>query len=201
MRFRATSIPLLFLLDLEPHVDERGFLARAWCSQEFAARGLASQCVQANLTYNHCRGTLRGLHFQAEPYGDAKVVRVVRGSVHDVVLDLRRESPTRGQWFACELSAHNRRGLCVPAGCAHGYLTLTDDTELLYLHSAAYHAASAAGVHWESPVLQGAWPFSPVVVSERDRQWPYEMPALSAGIGSTVMESFPPCYNPADGHH
>lgn len=176
MRFSQTPIPQLFVVELEPHVDERGFFARAWCGSELAALGLTGGCVQANLTYNSQRSTLRGMHYQLPPYADAKLVRVIRGAVHDVVLDLRRDSPSFGKWFAGELSADNRRAFFIPEGCAHGYLTLTDDAELFYLHSAAYQAGSGSGVHWNSQALQGAWPFIPLVVSNQDQHLSRELP-------------------------
>jgi dTDP-4-dehydrorhamnose 3,5-epimerase len=180
MRFRATIIPQLFVLEIEPQADLRGFFARAWCSEELAAHGLTSRCLQANLTGNSQRGTLRGMHVQLPPHGDSKCVRVIRGSIHDVVLDLREDSPTFQQWFACELSAENRRSLLIPEGCAHGYLTLTDDTELFYLHSARYDPTSSSGIHWNSGMLAGAWPFAPRVVSERDQGLPLGWPSRAA---------------------
>jgi dTDP-4-dehydrorhamnose 3,5-epimerase len=116
------------------------------------------------------------MHYRVAPDAEAKLVRVVRGAIHDVVLDLRRDSATFGKWFAAELSADNRRALYIPEGCAHGYLTLADDTELFYLHNASYRPNSEAGVHWNIPELEGAWPFDPSVVSERDQRLPRKLP-------------------------
>ena len=178
MQFCPTGIPRLFTVELEPVVDERGFFARAWCRNELLAHGLTSECQQANLTYNVHQGTLRGMHYQRSPHGDAKLLRVIRGAIHDVVLDLRRQSETFGRWFACELSAENRRAIFIPEGCAHGYLTLTEHTELFYLHSAIYQPHAAAGIHWNCSLLHDAWPFAPTVVSERDQQWPSELELL-----------------------
>src|SRR6187431_123204 len=124
MRFIQTSIPELYLVDLEPHADSRGFFARAWCQEELANRGLLGTCCQANISHNSLRGTLRGMHFQLPPHTEAKLLRVIRGSIHDVVLDLRQNSPTYGRWFAAELTADSRRAIYIPKGCAHGYLTL-----------------------------------------------------------------------------
>lgn len=172
MRFIPTSVDQLFLIELDLRLDSRGFFARAWCSQELRELGINGECAQANLSYNTHHGTLRGMHFQLAPHAEAKLVRVVRGAVHDVGLDLRPQSPTYGKWFATELSAENRRAVFIPEGCAHGYLTLTPDAEVLYLVSTPYHPASARGILWNAAMLQGAWPFEPRVISDQDRQWP-----------------------------
>lgn len=178
MRFTPTPLAGVFVVDLEPRVDARGFFARVWCSQESAAHGLSDVTQQANLSWNHRRGTLRGMHFQWPPHAESKLVRTIRGAIQDVALDLRAGSPTFGQWFACELTAENRRGLVIPEGCAHGYLTLTDDCEVFYLVSASYQESASGGVRWDCPALQGAWPFLPEVVSEKDQQLPHELPEV-----------------------
>ena len=172
MHFLPTIIPNLYVIDLEPHQDERGFFARSWCRREFSEQGINGEYVQCNISYNARRGTQRGLHYQVAPREEAKAVRVIRGSVHDVVLDLRPESPAFHRWFAVELSAENRRMLYVPEGCAHGYLTLTDDCELFYQMTAEYDPESARGVRWDDPLLDGAWPFEPQFISDRDRSYP-----------------------------
>jgi dTDP-4-dehydrorhamnose 3,5-epimerase len=127
------------------------------------------------LSYNVRRGTLRGMHFQLPPYCEDKCIRVLRGAVQDVVLDLRSSSPSYGRWFSIELSAENRRSLFVPQGCAHGYMSLTDDAEVFYLVSAPYQQHASRGIHWNSPVLQGAWPSPPEVISPQDEQWPQQL--------------------------
>lgn len=179
MRFTPTLIPQLYVLDLESRVDERGFFARVWCQQELAELGLSGQCVQASIAYNTRRGTLRGMHYQQPPHLEDKYIRVTRGSIWDVVLDLRQDSPAYGRWFATELSADDRRAVFVPRGCAHGYLTLADDTEVLYMMSSAYQREGARGIRWSAEALRGAWPFSPVVVSVQDSQWPEYLVPLS----------------------
>jgi dTDP-4-dehydrorhamnose 3,5-epimerase len=172
MRFSPTIIPQLFLLDLEPRVDERGFFARIWSGNELAGQHLNDSCQQVSLAYNARRGTLRGMHYQSEPHAEAKMVRAIRGAIHDVVLDLRSESPTFEKWIVAELSAENRQALFVPEGCAHGYITLTDETEVLYVHSGLQQPQAERGIHWDSPVLRGAWPCSPTIISERDQRLP-----------------------------
>lgn len=178
MQFHATPIPQLYVIELDQHVDSRGFFARAWCEREFAEHGLTADCSQANLSYNTRRGTLRGMHFQLPPHAEAKLVRAVHGTVQDVALDLRPDSPTFGRWYAAELSSENRRALFIPEGCAHGYLTLTDHAEVLYLVSTPYHPQASRGIRWCADVLHGAWPFEPLVLSEQDSRWPTTIESL-----------------------
>jgi dTDP-4-dehydrorhamnose 3,5-epimerase len=180
MRFTKTPIPQLFIVDEEKRSDSRGFFARIWCQNELSDQGLTNQCAQASLSHNNRRGTLRGMHFQIPPHSEAKLVRVVHGAIHDVVLDLRDGSPSWGRWFATELSGENRRALFVPPGCAHGYLTLVDDTELLYLMSTAYQATAYCGLHWNADALSGAWPFQPLVISSQDDGWPMQLVRLAS---------------------
>jgi dTDP-4-dehydrorhamnose 3,5-epimerase len=175
MRFTPTTIPQLYVIDLDRRVDERGYFARAWCQHELAEHGLVGKCVQANVSYNVSRATLRGMHFQLPPFCEDKFVRVLRGAVHDVVLDLRFGSPSYGRWFSIELTADEQRSLFIPQGCAHGYLTLTDDTEVFYLVSAPYQPQASQGIHWNSNALQGAWPFAPEILSSHDEQWPKQL--------------------------
>jgi dTDP-4-dehydrorhamnose 3,5-epimerase len=175
MRFTPTIIPQLYVVDLERRSDERGYFARAWCQQELAENGLVGNCVQANVSYNVRRGTLRGMHFQLPPFCEDKFVRVIRGAVQDVVLDLRHGSPSFGRWFSIELNADEQRAVFIPQGCAHGYLTLTDDAEVFYLVSAPYQQHLSRGVHWNANALSGAWPLAPEVVSTQDEQWPKQL--------------------------
>jgi dTDP-4-dehydrorhamnose 3,5-epimerase len=172
MRFIATDIPGAYLLELEPFHDERGMFARIWCEEELAEHGLTSSLSQCSISRNTRAGTLRGLHFQGPPHEEAKLVRCTRGAIYDVVLDLRADSPAHGTWFAAELTAENGSGLYVPEGCAHGFQTLVDDTEVLYLISRPYVPAAATGVRWDDSAFAIAWP--PVeerTLSERDRSW------------------------------
>lgn len=172
MIFRQTPLAGAFLVDLERHTDERGFFARTFCEREFAAHGLATRFPQANTSWNRHTGTLRGMHWQAAPHAEAKLVRCTSGAVFDVIVDLRRSSPTRLAWFAAELSAENRTALYIPEGFAHGFLTLADDTEVSYLMSASYAPEAARGLRYDDPRLAIRWPSAPQVVSERDRTYP-----------------------------
>jgi len=172
MIFRTTQIAGVRLVDLEPVADNRGFFARAWCREEFARQGICLEIVQANLIHSLERGTLRGLHYQAPPHEEDKLVRCIRGAAFVVVADLRRESRSCGQWCGVELSAENRSMLYVPKGCAQGYQTLAGDTEMYYLMSAAYHPESARGLRYDDPAFGMRWPLPVGVISERDRSWP-----------------------------
>jgi dTDP-4-dehydrorhamnose 3,5-epimerase len=173
MRFAETAVHGAFLVDPEPREDERGFFARLWCRDEFAAHGLTADFVQCNDSFSARRGTLRGLHYQTAPFGEVKLVRCVRGSVFDVLVDLRPDSPTFTRWFGAELSAANRRMLYVPEGCAHGYLTLEDQSEVVYPVSREYRPEAERGVRWNDPRFAIAWPhLEPLTLSPKDRQWP-----------------------------
>lgn len=171
MRFRELAIPGVVEVEIEPAEDERGLFARTFCADEFAAAGIPFTVAQASVSFNAVRGTLRGMHFQRAPHEEAKVVRCTAGRVFDVVVDLRPGSPTLHAWIAVELSAEARNAVYVPAGCAHGFLTLEDACELEYLISTPYVADAAAGVRWDDPTLGIDWPFEPVVISERDRSF------------------------------
>jgi dTDP-4-dehydrorhamnose 3,5-epimerase len=172
MIFRETPIAGAILIELEPLSDERGSFARTFAVGEFAAHGLETRVVQCNTSTNVHAGTLRGLHYQLPPYAEAKLVRCVRGSLYDVVVDLRPESPTYCAWHGVELSASNLRMLFVPAGLAHGFQTLEDDTEVLYQMSEEYSAEYARGVRWDDPVFGIQWPDTDVrTISERDRDY------------------------------
>jgi len=173
MRFTETTVHGAYLIDAEPRTDERGFFARLWCRDEFAARGLSAEFVQCNDSFSARRGTLRGLHYQAAPHAEVKLVRCVRGRVFDVLVDLRRDSPTYTQWFGTELTAENRRMLYVPEGCAHGYLTLEDDSEVVYPVSQPYTPDAERGVRWNDPRFAIAWPpVDTLTLSPKDQQWP-----------------------------
>jgi dTDP-4-dehydrorhamnose 3,5-epimerase len=160
----------------EPVFDERGGFARVHCVEEFAAAGLDGHVAQCSVSMNRLRGTLRGMHYQAEPHAEGKLVRVTRGAIYDVALDLRRHSPTYLRWHAVELSADNRRGFAIPAGCAHGFVTLADDTEVMYLISTPYQTDSARGVRYDDPAFGIVWPESIRVISERDAGYPDYLP-------------------------
>ena len=172
MVFGETPIAGAVLIELEPQVDERGSFARTFAADEFAAHGLEMRVVQCNTSTNVRAGTLRGLHYQVPPYAEAKLVRCVRGSLYDVVVDLRPESPTYCAWYGVELSASNLRMLFVPVGLAHGFQTLEDDTEVLYQMSAEYSAEHARGVRWDDSAFGIEWPDADVrTISERDRDY------------------------------
>ena len=170
MRFSETPVAGAWLIDLEPINDERGFFARTFCVEEFAARGLDTSVVQCNMSLTRATGTIRGLHYQVAPAAETKLVRVVRGAVYDVIVDLRAGADL--QCYAVELSAENRRSLFVPEGCAHGFQTLADDTCVEYQMGAAYTPGTDRGVRFDDPRLAIAWPKSITQVSERDRSWP-----------------------------
>jgi dTDP-4-dehydrorhamnose 3,5-epimerase len=152
--------------------DARGFFARMFDSRVFEAAGLSARFVNVNNSFSRARGTLRGLHLQNPPSAEAKLVRCVRGAIFDVAADLRAGSPTRGRWFGVELTDENRAMLYVPEGCAHGFLTLTDDSETIYFSSQYHDAARERGVRWNDKATAIAWPIEPAVISDKDRAWP-----------------------------
>lgn len=172
MQFHSTPVQGATLIELERRGDDRGFFARFFCEREFAAAGLKSHFVQINTSLTAKRGTLRGMHYQLPPSAEVKVVRCLRGALFDVVLDLRPDSPSFGRWFGAELNAENRTMMYVPEGCAHGFVTLQDDTEALYLVSAFYGPEEERGVRFDDPRFAIAWPEPPVEVSAKDRAWP-----------------------------
>lgn len=172
MRFTPARVTGVTIVDIEPVTDERGLFGRSWCADEFARNGLNPHLVQCNISRNVYRGTLRGMHLQRHPHEEAKLVRCTQGAIHDVALDLRRDSPTFCQWAACELTADNHRMLYIPEGCAHGFQTLTDEAEVFYQMSAAYHADSGSGVRYDDPAFGIEWPLPPVQVSARDAGYP-----------------------------
>lgn len=168
MNFVATILPGVFEIRTEPHRDERGFFARTWCEQEFAAHGLNPRIVQCNISFNSWKGTLRGMHFQAAAHAEAKLVRCTMGSIYDVILDLRPGSAGYKKWVGIELTAQNRTMVYIPEGCAHGFITLEDDTEVFYQMSEFYHPESARGVRWDDPAFGIVWPTQVEVISQRD---------------------------------
>lgn len=172
MIFRETELKGAYLIDIEPVHDERGFFARTFCREEFARYGLHGDFVQSNVSFNRLKGTLRGMHYQAAPHEEIKLIRVTRGSVYDVIIDIRPDSRTVGQWTAVELSAENRRMLYVPKGFAHGFQTLEDNTEVWYHMSEYYHPESARGLRWDDPAIRMYWPLQVQCISERDTTFP-----------------------------
>lgn len=172
MQFRPTAIAGVVIVATEPHIDERGAFARVFCSDEFAAAGLPTWYPQCNLSVNTVAGTLRGMHYNAEPHGETKLVRCVRGAIHDVVVDLRPGSPTRFEHVAVELSAANQLALFIPSGIAHGFVTLADATDVYYHMGASHVPEAARGLRWDDPVLAIEWPVAPVTMSDADAHRP-----------------------------
>lgn len=171
MIFKPTDVDGVWIVEPEPIRDERGFFARTWCREAFAERGLEDALVQCSVSFNKRRGTLRGLHYQAEPFAEAKLVRCTRGAIFDVAADLRPDSPTHLAWAGAELTAENRRMMYIAPGCAHGFQTLADDTEVFYQMSRPHRPEAARGVRFDDPRLRIEWPIDPrhATVSERDR--------------------------------
>jgi len=172
VKFAPTDLPGVIRIIPQRIADERGFFARLYCPEEFAAAGYAFAPVQMNLSRNRLAHTLRGLHFQSEPFAEGKIVRVVRGAVFDVVVDLRSDSPTYRRWTSALLSAENGEALLVPAGCAHGFLTLEDETDVLYQMDRLYEPGHARGLRYDDPALAIAWPAAPRVIAPADLAWP-----------------------------
>lgn len=168
MRFTATAIAGVVVVDLEPRSDARGAFARLHCPEEFAAAGHPFAPSQTSLSRNPAAGTLRGLHYQPAPHAEVKLVRCVRGRIYDVAVDLRPGSPTHRQWTAAELCAETGRALLVPEGVAHGFLTLEPDSDVIYQISPAYQPGHEAGVRWDDPAFAIAWPAVPALISPRD---------------------------------
>lgn len=176
MRFTPTAVDGAFVIDVEPKVDDRGYFARTFSVEEFELHGLEPAVVQCSLAFNRIRGTLRGLHYQAEPHGETKVLRCVRGSLFAVVADLRTDSPTYLAIAAVGLTPADHRALYVPRGCACGYQTLEDETEIRYEISAPYVPGFERGVHYQDPTLGVPWPLPVSIMSDRDRALPFLRP-------------------------
>jgi len=174
VRFEPTRIPGVFLIEPEPVEDARGLFARTWCAEEFRRHELNPALAQCSTSFNRRRGTLRGMHYQAEPWAEAKLVRCTGGAIHDVALDLRPASPAYRQWVGVDLSAANRRALYIPEGVAHGFQTLADDSEVFYQISVAYHPEAARGVRWDDPAFGIRWPLAAPLLNERDAGYPLQ---------------------------
>ncbi|MFV2065381.1 MAG: dTDP-4-dehydrorhamnose 3,5-epimerase [Pirellulales bacterium] len=172
MLFSSTAIDGVFLIRPDYQADDRGGFARTWCRKAFTQRGLESELAQCNLSFNKCRGTVRGLHFQRPPHAETKLVRCTRGAIYDVAVDLRRDQSTFLSWVAFELTEDNHQMLYIPEYCAHGFQTLRDRTEVCYQMSTPYHAESASGIGWNDPAVAIAWPIRQPILSARDRSWP-----------------------------
>jgi dTDP-4-dehydrorhamnose 3,5-epimerase len=172
MIFTETKLKGAYIVDIEKLEDERGFFARSWCRKEFEVHGLNTQLVQCNISFNAKEGTLRGMHYQAQPFEEAKLIRCTRGAIHDVIADIRPDSTTFGQYVGLLLTADNRRMLYAPEGFAHGFLTLEDDTEVFYQMSEFYAPECAKGFRWNDPAFRIEWPAVLQVISERDRSYP-----------------------------
>lgn len=176
MIFTPTKIAGVWIVEPERHEDDRGWFARTWCAEEFRKHGLKPNLSQCSASFNRLRGTLRGMHWQAAPHEEAKLVRCVRGAMFDVALDVRPDSATFKQWVSAELTPENGRALYVPEGCAHGFQTLADDTEVFYQIAGEYHPASGRGARWDDPALGIAWPLAAIAsLSVRDQnhvRWP-----------------------------
>ena len=173
MIFKEARLKGAYVIELEQLQDERGLFARSFCQKEFEEHGLNPCIVQCNISYNKKKGTLRGMHYQVPPYEEAKVVSCIRGSMYDVIIDLRPDTDTYCQWFAIELSASNYKMLYIPEGFAHGFQTLEDDTAVFYQMSEFYHPECARGVRWDDPAFGIKWPDYIRSVSEKDQQYPY----------------------------
>ncbi len=172
MIFTPTALSGAFVIELEKREDERGYFARSFCADEFSRHGLEPKVVQCNISFNKSRGTLRGMHFQQAPYAEVRLVRCTRGAVHDVIIDLRRNSPTFKQSFAVDLTPDNGKMLYVPQGFAHGFLTLADNTEVFYQMSEFYHPESAGGVRYNDAAFGIQWPEEVKVIAEKDTAYP-----------------------------
>lgn len=172
MKFRKTDLVGAFLIEIEPHADERGSFARTFCAREFAEHGLVTDIAQCSLSINKRAGTVRGMHFQRAPDDEVKLVRCQRGAIYDVIIDLRPDSTSYRQWQGFELNAEDHRALYVPKGFAHGFQTLTDDAEIFYQISQFYAPAAATGVRWDDPAFRVAWPLPISTITDKDCSWP-----------------------------
>jgi dTDP-4-dehydrorhamnose 3,5-epimerase len=172
MIFTESPLPGAYLVDMHRLPDERGFFARSYCADEFAARGLGPELRQCSISYNARKGTLRGMHYQDAPHGEHKLVRCTSGAIFDVIVDIRPASSTHCRWFGAELTADNRRSLFIPPGFAHGFVTLTDDTEVYYMISVVHAPDFSRGLRWDDPAFAIDWPLPPTVISGRDAAYP-----------------------------
>jgi dTDP-4-dehydrorhamnose 3,5-epimerase len=172
MIFTELPLPGAYVVDMERLADDRGFFARSYCGDEFAARGLGPDLRQCSVSYNARKGTLRGMHYQVAPHEEHKLVRCTAGAIFDVIIDIRTASPTYRHWFGVELTMDNRRSLFIPPGFAHGFVSLSDDTEVYYMISVAHAPAFSRGVRWNDPAFAIDWPMPPAVISDRDAAYP-----------------------------
>ncbi|MEW5802912.1 MAG: dTDP-4-dehydrorhamnose 3,5-epimerase [bacterium] len=173
MKFTETRLKGAYSIEVEPIYDERGFFGRYWCRKEFEKQGIDFTIVQCNISYNKKKGTLRGMHYQAAPHEEAKLVSCIRGAIYDVMIDLRPDSPTYGQWHAGELCAENHKMFYIPKGFAHGFQALEDKTEIFYQMSEFYYPECAYGVRWDDPIFGIEWPLKNVTLSDRDKSYPF----------------------------
>lgn len=172
MRFRKTKIKGVYIIQIEPKKDKRGDFRRIFCQEELARIGIKFNMRQINQSFNRKRGTLRGMHFQKEPKTEQRIIQCLRGRIYDAAVDLRKGSPTRGQWLAVELSGKNKKMLYVPEGLAHGFQTLTNDCEIQYFMSEFYSSKRSWGIRWNDPFFKIKWPIKNPVLSRKDKNWP-----------------------------
>lgn len=186
MLFTETALPGAYIIELERREDARGLFARSFCAREFEAHGLKSTIAQCNLSYNHVRGTLRGMHFQIAPAAETKLVRCTSGAIHDAIVDMRPDSPTYLHHIGVELTAANRKSLYIPEGFAHGYLTLTDGAEVTYQAGEFYSPGHESGLRYDDPALGIEWPLGVSVISEKDVTWPLLSASATRSHGAVV---------------
>lgn len=172
MKFIETGLSGAVIVEIERLQDQRGFFARTWCQREFEQHGLETAVVQANTSFNHRKGTLRGMHYQAEPHGETKLVRCTQGAIYDVIIDLRPDSATKGKWVGAELTAENCRMLFVPKMFAHGFQTLVDDSVVTYQVGQFYTPGAERGIRYNDPIFQVNWPLTVSIISDKDKNWP-----------------------------
>lgn len=172
MKFIETPLVGAYVVEMEPIADNRGYFARSYCEREFVERGLKVPFVQCNVSYNHQRGTIRGMHYQREPHGETKLIRCIRGAIYDVIVDIRPESASYGKWYGVELCSSNQRMLYVPDGFAHGFQTLENETEVFYQMGNFFVPESSEGLRWDDPVIGIEWPLPCSVISDKDQSYP-----------------------------
>ena len=172
MKFTETYLKGAFVIELNPIRDERGFFARSWCKREMEEHGLNTNIVQANVSFTEKKGTLRGIHYQIDPYQETKLFRCTGGALFDVIVDLRKESPTYLKWFGVELTAENNKMVYVPENFGHAYLILQDGTTASYMVTQFYTPGAEAGIRWNDPAIKIDWPLSPTIISEKDQNFP-----------------------------
>lgn len=182
MEFKETPLKDVWVVDVSRHADDRGFFARTWCTEEFASRGLSTELAQCSVSFNKLRGTVRGMHFQKPPHAETKLVRCTSGAMMDVIVDLRFDSETYLRHVSIELDAESLRAVYIPPGCAHGFQTLTDSTQIFYQISVPYVASASCGIRWNDPALSIQWPLPISVISERDQNYPNLIPSTGAHL-------------------